>query len=207
MAIRLAFRRMENFSERLARLMREHGYKQLQLQEITGATSGTTSNWISGATCPRGNSLQLLAAHFKVEADWLLNGGQDSVQEARAAYRSARGSLPLHSYASLKHQQIPEQAWLTLGSEIPNAFAVRIEGTAMAGPQGIPDGAVAICDPARVPQNNDIVLVGPLNVRIRRYSAEGEQVFLLADHPGFPAVTLESEEKILGVVVGYTVVL
>lgn len=185
--------------------MQEHGYQQRDLQKITKATSGTTSNWIHGVSLPRGNSVQLLASHFKVEPDWLLNGGL-TLQEARQAYNAARGALPLYTYSAIKAERQADEDWLTLGSEIPGAFAVKVEGTAMEGLRGIPAGAVAICDPKRTPTTGDVVLLGHKNARIRRYSCEGEVSHLTADHPGFPAEQMTSEDKIIGVVVGYTVV-
>lgn len=204
--MRLSYGPMENISERIGTLMREAGYQQTDLADITGATSGTTSNWINGRSKPDGASLIKLAAHFKVEAEWLKLGGVSSVREARAEYRARRGAMPLYSYRELGAGALAEDVWVSLGIETTGAFALRVEGDAMQGVGGIPADAIAICDPSQEPANGHVVVVRTdESIRVRRLSIEGEDHYLLASHAGFPVQVLTPTDTVLGVVMGYTV--
>ena len=65
--------RME-FADRMQQRMKVLGLSGVDVQRLTGATSGTVSNWKNGVHLPRGTWLIRLAAALQCDTEWLLNG-------------------------------------------------------------------------------------------------------------------------------------
>lgn len=197
---------MDTIADRLTTLMRERGYKQADLVRITGVSSGGASQWLSGRTRPTGRNLQLLADEFEVEPTWLDSDKGNSVREARLEYHSRRGTLPLYSYAELADKLKTEKVWRSIGVDTEGAFSIVVEGEAMQGTGGIPNGAVAICAPQGNPIPGNLVLVNTHGkILLRRLSAEGKTQYLTPQNPAYPVLPFDTEVRVLGIIIGYSV--
>lgn len=68
-----------SFGKRLKSKLKELGLSQAAIQDITGASAGSVSGWVSGANKPQKRYLSLLAEALEVEMDWLINGDVEAV--------------------------------------------------------------------------------------------------------------------------------
>lgn len=68
-----------SFGKRLKSKLKELGLSQAAIQNVTGASAGSVSGWVSGTNKPQKRYLSLLAEALEVEMDWLINGDVEAV--------------------------------------------------------------------------------------------------------------------------------
>ena len=102
---------MATFSDKLRRLMRDHGETTRSLGAAVGATSGAVTGWTNGAM-PRPDAMRRLADYFGVKVEDLLDEARELpgsvetelLEENQATYGLALG--PIKTAAALAREAI-----------------------------------------------------------------------------------------------------
>ncbi len=61
-------------SDRIKQRLADLGLKSVDIIKATGVTSGGVSQWVNGATKPKGEKLLIIARLLKCSPDWLISG-------------------------------------------------------------------------------------------------------------------------------------
>lgn len=72
---------MNEFAERLARLLEERKMSQRQLAALSGATEATISRYVNGSRSPGAQTARDIAAVLDVSVEYLLGGEEPFVRD------------------------------------------------------------------------------------------------------------------------------
>lgn len=76
---------METISDRLKRLMAEHGHSYQYLADKIGVTKGTVSNWVHGQNI-KPSHLEKIAKHHRVSKLWLRDGVENPLPDQQLLF-------------------------------------------------------------------------------------------------------------------------
>lgn len=192
-------------SDRIKQRLNLLGLKSVDIIRATGVTSGGVSQWVSGATKPKGEKLLIIAKLLKCSPEWLISGRGDVDQDS-----SSTSGVPILTVAQarvflnskelpVKYEVIPELMPGT--SHVAFGLAEESEQFEPAIIKGaiyyvLPMAAVAISKlPGRLLAAwvNDHIIVGRM-----KSLAMGQIALLMPDKT---EVVLESgKEQVIGLV-------
>lgn len=199
----------------LRQLMTETDITEAELARKTNIPQPTLHRILSGATrSPRGNSLSPLAKYFSVSISQLI--GDEPLPKDRipgTVNPHARGwtSIPILNWEIATHWprnklDLKKQNWsdwTTTDHDVsPNAFALKIQGDAMA--PRFPDHTILIVEAQREPAHRDFVIVHGKNQTtpvFRQLIIEGQDKYLRPLNAEFKTLEMDKDHRILGVVI------
>ena len=210
----------ELFAKRLAQASRDAGFddhgKATEIANKLGVTTKAVSKWFNAESLPRQEVMNKLAKLLSVDIVWLQHG-QENVNNANVSnprpYRPAP-KYPVISFVQAGNwteacepytlSEIDE--WYE--SEISvqgSAFWLKVEGDSMTAPTGvsIPEGSLVLVDTGREPINGSLViakLTDTNEATFKKLVLDGAK-YLKALNPAYPAIAINGNCKIIGVVV------
>ncbi len=210
----------ELFAKRLAQASRDAGFddhgKATEIANKLGVTTKAVSKWFNAESLPRQEVMNKLAKLLSVDIVWLQHG-QENVNNANVSnprpYRPAP-KYPVISFVQAGNwteacepytlSEIDE--WYE--SEVAvqgSAFWLKVEGDSMTAPTGvsIPEGSLVLVDTGREPINGSLViakLTDTNEATFKKLVLDGAK-YLKALNPAYPAITINGNCKIIGVVV------
>ncbi|WP_260282519.1 LexA family protein [Proteus terrae] len=209
-----------DFSRRLAQACKDAGLNEhgrgAEIVKALGVSSKAVSKWFNGESLPRQDKMNALAKFLKCDVIWLQHG-HENVNNANVSnprpYRPAP-KYPVISFVQAGNwteacepytlSEIDE--WYE--SEVAvqgSAFWLKVEGDSMTAPMGvsIPEGSLVLVDTGRDPINGSLViakLTDTNEATFKKLVLDGAK-YLKALNPAYPAITINGNCKIIGVVV------
>lgn len=100
---------MENFSKRLKIAMKNRGFSQADLVELTNLDRGAISRYVRGEFKPKAKNIILIADALKVNVPWLL-GDEDVPMDIDPAidYHISDEDINARAYIKLEYSDIVE---------------------------------------------------------------------------------------------------
>ena len=189
------------------------GLTQSELAEKVG-TSQQAIEQLEGGRTKRPRYLPELASVFDVSSEWLLHGtGHSNV--TFAGKNEPKGRYPLISWISAGAwaeacepydlSQISE--WIETDTHLlGDGFWLRVEGDSMTSPvgQSIPDGHLVLVDTGREAKNGSLVVAKLMDANeatFKKLVIDGGRQYLKGLNPLWPMIPIDSNCKIIGVVV------
>jgi SOS-response transcriptional repressor LexA len=207
---------MTTLSERLNRALELTGVSQSELARRIGIKQQSISQICSGKTA-RSRYTPQIAEALEISGKWLATG-QGSIGLGVANLDRGpdiRGKIPLINWVQAgAWTEIVEgfayeaaEEWITAtGSIHMDCFALRVKGDSMENPGGklsVPEGAVIVVDPNAHPQHKSLVvarLEDSKEATFKQLVIDGEQKFLKPLNPQYPAIPINGNCTIVGVV-------
>ncbi|HEJ0269094.1 TPA: LexA family transcriptional regulator [Proteus mirabilis] len=210
----------ELFAKRLAQASRNAGFddhgKATEIANKLGVTTKAVSKWFNAESLPRQEVMNKLAKLLSVDIVWLQHG-QENVNNANVSnprpYRPAP-KYPVISFVQAGNwteacepytlSEIDE--WYESEVSVQgSAFWLKVEGDSMTAPTGvsIPEGSLVLVDTGREPTNGSLViakLTDTNEATFKKLVLDGAK-YLKALNPAYPAITINGNCKIIGVVV------
>jgi SOS-response transcriptional repressor LexA len=177
------------------------------LADLMGLSHRGAGKWLDGETVPPAKKCPFLAEKLHVNAEWLRTGKGNMVRES-ASHDGQPPSIiskevPLYTMTDLNNPyRTPEQMVTCYVFSTGRIFGVKIDTEAMS--PRIPAGSIILVDIDRKPKDGDFVLAqmdrlpGP---QFRQLMLMNETKYLMADNPRFERLTVNPNDKILGVVI------
>lgn len=100
---------MDNFSKRLKTAMKERGYSQADLVNLTNLDRGTISRYVRGSIKPKAKNIVLIADALRVNVPWLL-GDEEVPMEIDPAidYHISDEDIYARTYIKLEYNDVVE---------------------------------------------------------------------------------------------------
>jgi SOS-response transcriptional repressor LexA len=179
------------------------------------------SNYETGYREPRLDEILRMAEVYGVSYSWLTSGMGEmediiGTREQRANYeaeqRDFKSRFPVISWVQAgkwTESSEPKETgeWAPALERIsPRAFALKVRGDSMVNPNGspsIPEGAIIIVDPDIQAENGMLVIAQQADsneATFKKYVVDGNQRYLKPLNPQFPAIPINENCVIIGVV-------
>lgn len=210
----------KEFAKRLAQASKDAGLddhgKATEIANKLGITTKAVSKWFNAESLPRQEVMNKLAQLLSVDLVWLQHG-QVSTNHANISnpklYRPAP-KYPVISFVQAGNwaeacepyslSEIDE--WYE--SEVAvygTAFWLKVEGDSMTAPMGVsvPEGSLVLVDTGRDAINGSLViakLTDTNEATFKKLVIDGAK-YLKALNPAYPALSINGNCKIIGVVV------
>jgi SOS-response transcriptional repressor LexA len=207
---------MKTLSERLNHALQLTGVTQSELARRIGIKQQSISQICSGKSARSRYTMQIAEA-LRVNAHWLATGdgeiglGVGNVEVGP----DIKGSIPLINWVQagdwteiaegFAHEDAEEWRDVT-GKAHEGCFALRVKGDSMENPSGkksIPEGAVIVVDP-ELPYSSGSLVVARLDdskeATFKQLVIDGEQKYLKPLNPQYPAIPINGNCTIIGVV-------
>jgi|GEM_PF-2149739 len=203
----------EGFTQRLESALTRAGFPpknkgRIQLlADLMGLSHRGAGKWLDGQTSPPLKKYPIIAEKLKINAEWLKTGKGNMVSEApdSTSLPSPVSSkeVPLYTAQDLKNPyRNPSQTISCYAVCVGKTFAFRIDSEAMS--PRFPAGSLIIIDTGRQPKDGDFVLVempSQPTLQFRQLFMAGEMKYLEAHNPKFDRLVLNSNDRILGVII------
>lgn len=195
----------------IKRLREAAGLSQSELGRRLGVSYAAVQQWESGASRPRPQRIKELAQVLGVSQAVLL-GLESEVASAAAPMRS----VPLISWVQAGSWEEavdifePGNAdhWVPVNVTTgDNAFALTVVGDSMISPYGsasYPPGTIIVVDPAVSPDPGKRVVAKHIDtgdVTFKELAQDAGVAYLKPLNPQYPALRMDSEWQVVGVVV------
>ncbi|SHO57824.1 S24 family peptidase [Vibrio quintilis] len=94
-------------SERIKQRMQALGLKAVNIVKLTGASKGSVSQWVNGASKPSGQNLIALCKALQCQPDWLLLGDSAPADQSEHGNASWLGEMdPWNSQTALSSDEV-----------------------------------------------------------------------------------------------------
>ena len=217
---------MSSFSERLKLLRREIGLSQQKLADATGLTKSSVNMYERGEREPGLQTVALLAAHFKVDTDYLLGNspyrskaewlqilqGEEAPHLPKEALPIAGRTLPLLGEIACGEPifaQEEQNCFGVSGGDLKANFCLRAKGDSMIGAR-IMDGDLVFIRAQSTVENGEIAAViieDSATLKRVYYYPEESKLSLNAENPRYAPLIYVGEElnhiRILGKAVAF----
>lgn len=201
------------FTQRLNEALNKEGFPpknrgRIQLlADMMGLSHRGAGKWLDGETTPPAKKCPFLAEKLHINSEWLITGKGNMVRETGPHETSSQflstKDVPLYSPNDLNNPyRTPVQMITCYASFIGRAFALKIDTEAMS--PRIPTGSIILVDIDRKPKDGDFVLAQVdrfPGTQFRQLLIVNDIKYLIADNPKFERITLNVNDKILGVVI------
>ena len=210
------------FAARLATALRgagiqEHGSSAL-LGRLTGTTTKGANKWVNGESVPRKANLEAIADRLGVRAEWLEYGigsmKADGNVEVAANYRSRRRAPVISRVQAGAWEECTDPLPPGVGDsweDVPdtasaNCFWLRVVGDSMTSTAGVsvPEGCMILVDPEVSADNGKLIvakLIDSDEATFKRLIIDGGRKYLKALNPAYPVIEINSNCRIVGVVI------
>lgn len=194
----------------LRQLMQNRRISEAELSRKTNIPQATLHKILSGKTeDPRFSTLKTLSDFFEISIEALMTGNDAQQGAAQPESTTAIQSIPIISWkecaqaTSFITQLTPEnwQSWVVSEFIAPQAYALCTKPS--LAPR-FPKNTVLFIDPNVKPEDGDHVIVLYPNTEeatLREFSLDGPTQLLLPINPNTETTKLDSNIKILGVLV------
>lgn len=200
------------FTKRLNEALDKEGFPpknkgRIQLlADMMGLSHRGAGKWLDGETVPPAKKCPFLAEKLHISEEWLRTGQGNMVREASSGINPPAvfsKEVPLYSISDLNNPyRTPLQTITCYASSPGRTFGIKIDTEAMS--PRIPSGSIILVDIDKKVKDGDFVLVqterfpGP---QFRQLFISNNTQYLIADNPKFERITLNANDKILGVVI------
>lgn len=210
---------METIGQRLRALRKLNKKTQEQVGDYCGVSSVSVGYWENDVNDPKSESLQLLAKFFNVTTNYILYGDDSKIEPImpsnikRLPLLSSiqAGSFTEHTQYKTTNET---EDWIDTTYNVSSlAFALKVVGSSMLNPFGIPsipEGAIIIVDPQVTPENGSIVVArldGSEDATVKKLVIDGPEKYLMPLNPQYSSIKINGNCIIIGVVKGvqYTI--
>lgn len=207
---------MTTLSERLNRALELTGISQSELARRIGIKQQSISQISSGKSARSRYTTQIAEA-LGINVHWLATGdgsiglGVGNVEQGP----DIRGKIPLINWVQAGGwteigdgfaYEDAEEWIIATGKVHGGCFALRVKGDSMENPGGrrsIPEGAVIVVDPEASYSSGSLVVArldDSKEATVKQLVMDGEQRFLKPLNPQYPAIPINGNCTIIGVV-------
>lgn len=175
----------------------------------------TVQQWENGASAPKRQRLEAVAAVLNCTVSELLslsNGNVESVRVRRAVPLISWVRAGLWGDITEPFQPGEADEWIDVYDTTPGeqAFALKVIGDSMTSPHpgdgpNFPDGTIIVVDPLRAANVGDFVLAKDVDTQqatFKRLVSDGGRWYLRPLNPSFPTVEIDDPAvRVLGKVI------
>lgn len=207
---------MNNLSERLNHALKVAGITQSELARRIGIKQQSINQICSGKSARSRYTTQIADA-ICVNSHWLATGEGDIGMglENLESGPAIQGKIPLINWvqascwAQIRKGFASDDAeeWREFTGKVhKGCFALRVKGDSMENPNGkksIPEGAVVIVEPDATYSSGSFVvarLENATEATLKQFVIDGDHQFLKPLNPQYPAIPIDDNCTIIGVV-------
>ncbi len=202
------------FTQRLNKALDKEGFppknrgRIQQLADMMGLSHRGAGKWLDGETVPPAKKCPFLAEKLHINEEWLRTGQGNMIRESTGTYGNNKPILvskevPLYAIGDLNNPyRTPLNTVTCYVASTGRVFGIKVDTEAMS--PRIPSGSMILVDIDKKAKDGDFILAqmerfpGP---QFRQLLISNETHYLIADNPKFERITLNANDKILGVVV------
>ena len=188
-------------------LLSEHQTTVYRVSKETGISASTFTDWKNGRSAPKLDKIKLIADHFGVSLEYMINDGEEPITAPELADGSLvpiigeiRAGFPIITNETLIGYERADVG------EADDYFYLRVCGDSMKN-IGMIEGSLVLFRKQQYAEDGDVVacLVGGDSATVKRFKRAKKNVYLMPENEEYSPIKLSTDDfesgeaRILGV--------